>query len=74
MTSLCVSMHCLVPRIFFFGGHQDSGNIGNGGHQDHWFGGHQDSGNHGVTQPVDRLHHLSNGASIMNVESSDDDE
>jgi hypothetical protein len=36
------------------------------------FGGHQDSGNHGVTQP-DHLHHLSNGAPMMNAESSDDD-
>ena len=67
-----------------YGGHQDSGNIGNGGHQDHWFGGHQDSGNNGfgghqdsgnhrVTQPVDHLHHLSNGGPMMNAESSDDD-
>jgi hypothetical protein len=55
------------------GGNQNSGNVGNG-HQNHWFGGHQDAGNHGVTQPVDRLHHLSNGVPIMNGESSDDDE
>ena len=44
------------------------------GHQNHWFGGHQDAGNHGVTQPVDRLHHLSNGVPMVNAESSDDDE
>ena len=67
------------------GGHRDAGNVGNGAnqngdknglgsHQDHWFGGHQDAGNHGVTQPVDRLHHLSNGVPMMNGESSDDDE
>jgi hypothetical protein len=56
------------------GGNQDRGNNGLGGHQDHWFGGHQDASNHGVTQPVDRLHHLSNGVPMMNGESSDDDE
>jgi hypothetical protein len=61
------------------GGNQNSGNIGNGGHQDHWFGGHQDGGNignggnHGVTQPADRLHHLSKGVPMMNAESSEDD-
>jgi hypothetical protein len=64
------------------GGKQNTGNVGNGGHsdtgnvgnEDHWFGGHQDAGNHVVTQPVDRLHHLSNGVPMMNEESSDDDE
>jgi len=63
-------------RDHWLGGHQDSGNSGNvgNGHQNHWFGGHQDAGNHGVTQPVDRLHHLSNGVPMMNAESSDDDE
>ena len=51
------------------GGHQDSGNIGNGGNQNSG----DNSGNHRVTQPVDHLHHLSNGAPTMNAESSDDD-
>ncbi len=55
------------------GGNQNSGNVGNGGNQDHWLGGHQDSGNHGVTQPVNRLPRLSNGAPMMNAESSNDD-
>jgi hypothetical protein len=56
-----------------FSGHHDTGNIGNGGNQDHWFGGRQDSGNHGITQPVNRLPHLSKGAPMMNAESSDSD-
>ncbi len=57
-----------------YGGHQDSGNIGNRGGQDssRWVGGHQYSGNDGITQPIDHLHHLSNGAPMMD-ESSDDD-
>jgi hypothetical protein len=62
-------------RVGGYGGHQDNGNTGYGGHQNsdnNGFGGHQNSGNHGVTQP-DHLHHLSNGASMMNAESSDDD-
>jgi hypothetical protein len=59
-------------RDHWFGGHQDNGNTGYGGHQNsdnNGFGGHQGSGN---TQP-DHLHHLTNGASKMNAESSDDD-
>jgi hypothetical protein len=55
----------------WFGGHHDTGNIGNGGNQN---GGNiGNGGNHGATQPVNRLPHLSNGAPIMNAESSDDD-
>jgi hypothetical protein len=69
----------------WYGGHQDSGNIGNGGNQNsgnNGFGSgnnglgnnrHQESGNHGVTQPADHSHHLSDGAPMMNAESSDDD-
>jgi hypothetical protein len=68
------------------GGHRDTGNVGNGGNQNNGntgygghqnsdnngSGGHQDDSNHGVTQP-DHLHHLSNGAPMMNGESPDDD-
>jgi hypothetical protein len=57
-----------------FGGNKDRSNNGLGGHQDHWFGGQQYAGNRGATQPVDRLHQLSNGVPMMNGESSDDDE
>jgi hypothetical protein len=60
----------------WYGGHQDSGNVANGGNHNsgnNGFGGHQESGNHGVTQPADHSHHLTDGAPMMNAESSDDD-